>query len=370
MALKVWDGFDHYKDRNDFLSRGSPNFLQWTEPGNVQIDTIAFVTGRNGFGKAAQMSKNGSNNGLVFGNWRAVFTDHNAEAWVGFAHEINQGSMNWVFLDTITGLAQVSLYQNHLGYNFVAYRGNQPGIDSPAGTLLGVTSNNVWANGVYNFIEFGVKIDPTVGYIKVKVNGVLVLNLTGINTQNTANASWDSLVFMNLEGGGGIGATWLVDDLYYTDNVTGPGTHPCNTFLGDSKTVTLFATGNSSVQWTPFANTNYQEINETAMDSDTSYNSDITPGHEDLFTFQPLTGTIAVIYGVQLTGAYRKDDAGDRQIKQALKSGATEVYGPIYHVPDVSYAYFTDPFILNPNTSLNWTSTNVNALLAGYQFVA
>jgi hypothetical protein len=54
--------------------------------------------------------------------------------------------------------------------------------------LLG-RSDPCVAPGGYHHFEFKTKIDNATGYIEVRVNEVTVLNLTGIDTQNTANAA-------------------------------------------------------------------------------------------------------------------------------------------------------------------------------------
>ena len=87
MALKIWDGFDHYDATADFLARSG--FLQYAMPG-VEQPMLTFVAGRVG-GSAVQVY-----NSSLFLNSQlsAVWGDRNAEAFYGFAVYISGGSVN------------------------------------------------------------------------------------------------------------------------------------------------------------------------------------------------------------------------------------------------------------------------------------
>lgn len=351
MALKAWDGFDHYgSGAGDFLQRSG--FIQYVQTGNF---APAFVTGRNGFGSAITMTSSA---------WSAVFQERAASAFIGFALQLPTNSgLTIQFLDSTVGLGgqtQCSVYFDQVNYAIKFFLGNT------AGTVLGISANNVWTAKVWNFIEIWPIIDNSSGSITVRVNGVTVASVSGVDTQSSGNAWWDVVNF----GNPNTGATAVIDDLYYADTTTGPGSYPCNNFLGDVRVATLFPTANSGVNFTPKSGTNYSQINEHAMDGDTTYNSSANVNDKDLFTFDPLENTVSKIYGIQLTSAWRKDDGGMRVIDQVVKTGGTEYLGSDHSVPDNFYAYFTDPWILNPNTSVNWTLTDVNNILAGYKLIS
>ena len=124
MALKIWDGFDHYNATADFLSRSG--FLQYQLP-NPQL-SLSFVTGRNGFGKALKITS--SNNDSAC---RAVFGDRNDEAFFGQAVMIpagTVGTMTGVSLaltDNVAGLPQVTIYFNANNYSIQIFRGSSSG---------------------------------------------------------------------------------------------------------------------------------------------------------------------------------------------------------------------------------------------------
>lgn len=362
MALKCWDGYDHYNSVTDLEQRSS--FIQYQRP---NTGTPTFVTGRNGFGKALQFSSfiSGSNHGLYcsYGGSR------NPNNFFGMAIKQAQNvGMIFTFFDSITLTPQCSAFFNPTNYAVQLYRGQyDPG--SGGGTFLGASPNNVWFPGTWNYFELWPVINNSTGGIKVYFNNNLVCDLSGLDTQVTANAWWDQWELTGSDNN----QTLTLDDHYVGDTTIGPGIAPCDSPIGDAKVSTLWATGDNSVAWSPktIGQPNYTEIDEIAMDSDTSYNYTTTPTARDMFAFQSLPAGVANVFGVQLCGAYRKDDALVRTIQQLVQSGATvDTTAVTHNVPDTTYAYFTDLFILNPDTSLNWSVAEVNGMAAGYQLVA
>ncbi len=373
MAFKVWDGFDHYNNGNDLLARSG--FLQWQNPTTPL--TVSFVPGltAGGAGKAIKIAGNAVTTPNPSNVLRAVWGTRNGEFYLGQRVLVPGGNINspvssfCLFLqDTVAGAPQFTIYFNANNYAIQVFKG---GFNS--GTTLGLSANNVWTGDASQFIEVHCKVDGSAGIVEVRVGGVAKLTITGADTQSTANAWCDAVDYSPFALISGVAGWMALDDLYYADTTAGPGAFAANTYAGDVRVATLFATGNQSVSWSPNPNTNqnWQNVSETAMDGDTTYNATATPGNEDLLAFQALTGTIADIFGLQITIAARKDDAGIRTLEYALKSGsAAEQYGGAWSVPD-TYAYWTDaPVILDPSTGVNWTTTGVNAAFYGYKLAS
>jgi len=339
MGLVVFDGYDHYLNGNDFTNRSG--VLQYSNTG------VTFQTGRFGYGKA------------VSGAIRASLSSGFSEFYWGSA--LNIGDTDTIsFVDN-----QVGGGGNQFSVVFDGSNG-QIGVFNGAGTLIGSSATNVFSVNTWSHWQIHGLIAPSSGgsVTIVRDTSDTVLTLSGITTQHTTNATingWNS---------GGLGANAIVDDTYFLDTTVGGGLYPCNGFIGDLRVDTLFPVGDDAVQWTRLSGaTNASMVNETAMDSDTTYNFSATPGQEDRLNFQSLVNTINAVVGLQVTGAYRKDDANVRTLKQLLKSGATEVYGATNTLPS-TYAYFTDIFPLDPNTGLSWTVAAINALKAGYNLVS
>jgi len=358
MALKVFEGFDHYNAAADFLAR--TGFLQWQFPSAAP--GITFPAGLTDYGKSVRWGQD-NNIGAQNLTVRAVFQDRNAEAFVGQRIKIGVGGADdfqITLVDTVSGLGQCYIFFNHNNYTI--------GLFSGTGTLLALSPNNSWTGNTNQFIEIHFKIATSGGILEVRQDNQVVVTYTG-NTQRSTNAWCDALDYHPSTGTFGMSGFITLDDLYYCDTTTGPGTTPANSYLSDVAVRPLFAIGNDSVSWTPLTGTNWEMIDETAMDGDTTYNSTSTVNNEDRFNFQSLTGGVDLVYGLQVVGAYRKTDGGAHTIKQSVKSGSTEDYGPDHQV-NTSYFYTIDLWILNPDTGLNWTLAEINAMKAAYKLTS
>lgn len=371
MALKGFDGFDHYNGIADMQSRS--NFLQWQQEsyGGTGSMTIAFVPGLTAavspYGQAVKMTNAVS--GIINGTTmlRAVFGARNQEAYFGVRIK-GVGTGLWMLVgDSIAPGLQFSIHVDEGNYAIECWTGN--GLNS-LGSLLYATPNNSWIGGVGFFLECHIKIATSgAGFVQFWVDGVSV-GSASITTQQTGNA-WFDVVDFAASPFSGLGSTVYLDDFYYNDTTIGAGLYPCNGPVGDSRVVTTFATGNDAVQFTPLAGANWQEVSEVAMDSDTSYNFDATAGHQDTFTFGAIESTINTFYGLQVTYAVRKDDAGAHTMEGVVKISGTSHYPASANaIPAGStYTYFSDLWILSPASGLNFTLTEINGADFGYKLV-
>lgn len=358
MALKGFDGFDHYGagvDPYDLFAR-SGAFIQY-----VGGTTEIVRPGRNGYGGAVQAT------GIFSTEFAVSFKDRNATAIIGQAIKLQGvgGDFAVRFLDSVANAYQFTVVFKGSNGTISVYKGSEIG-----GTLLYLSANNLWvSDGSYFYYEFKVGSLSHSATLTIQINGAEVMTASGLDLQSSANAWFDQVRYCAPFDG----FTWMyIDDLYYCDSVLGDGTYPCNDFIGDVRVATLFALGNDQVAFSPSPNTNanWQNISELSMDSDVTYNFTATVGAEDRFNFDALPNVISAIMGVQLVVAGRKDDAGLREIKQALKTHGSIYYGTSWSLPDTAYAYFVDLWILNPSTLLNFTNVEVNALAAGYNEAA
>jgi hypothetical protein len=347
MALKVIEGWDHYSNpATDMLQR--QGLLQWTAQPSASL-----VTGRNGYGRALQCGSStyGSLNGVLGANFATLYA--------GFALVLStNNNVTFSFGDAVAGSAQVVFTLNAATGVISAGSGGSP---------LATSGTNAFSPYVYNYFEFGATINATTGMVACRVNGVSVLSATGIDTQYTANAYTNEIIFADTVSG--IGPNFTIDDLYVCDSTTGPGTYPCNGFLGDVSVDTVYPSANNAVAWTPLASANWQEVSEVAMDSDSSYNYSATAGQVDTFAIGALRAATNLVYGVQVTGAYRKDDASSRTIQQRVLSASTVGAGTAASIP-TGYVYISDMFAVDPNTSASWAVASVNALKVGYELVS
>jgi hypothetical protein len=111
---------------------------------------------------------------------------------------------------------------------------------------------------------------------------------------------------------------------------------------------------------------NAQNVNELYFDGDMSYNTSITPGQEDLFNCDSTIPSTLNIIGIQVIGAYKKDDANAHTMTQHLRSGTADAAGTVFTVSS-SWFYTSDIWILDPATGANWTVGAANTIQIGYK---
>ena len=198
------------------------------------------------------------------------------------------------------------------------------------------------------------------GVFEVRVNESVWATYSG-NTQSSSNANAN---YIQLKGRY---SSCAFMDVYMCD---GTGSRN-NTYLGDCRvdTVRPSAAG-TYAQLTPQgSSSNYANVNETTLDSDSTYNYSATAGVIDSFVFSALTAITGTIFGVQPNVAADKDDAGSRSIAVATRVNSTDYVGATQSVSS-TYVFYRQIWEQNPNASVNWTSTTVNASEFGYKVIA
>jgi hypothetical protein len=346
MALRFTDSFDHYST-GDLLEK-------WTAV-SIAASYAIGATGRR------------STNALRFtgiaGSSRLLTKTLDAQPTWALGVAINvqalPASSGFSILGVLdAGSIQVSVQLNSTG-TLSATRGGT--------TVLG-TSTATLSAGAYAHVGLETTIHPSAGTVTVYLNGGAVLTLTGQNTRATANSS------ANQVGTGPMTSTpssmtFDLDDFFACD---GTGSAPQNAFLGDARIDCLFPSGDGSQSaWTPSSGTTHSTlVDETAPNDDTDYLSTATAGARDAQTLGdlPALGSVSIVGLVHWLSA-RKDDAGTRQVKSLVKSGATTVVGGTTHALSTSYLYYGEIWPLDPATSAAWTTTAVNALEAGAENV-
>lgn len=257
--------------------------------------------------------------------------------------------------DAVSDAPQITL---HIGNNgvFRIYRGYPNG-----GTLLITSHAAAFLENEWQYVEIRTNINNVGGTVEVRVNTRMIISLVAADTQNTAVVGFDSIVFgCQSQGGTGGSFNFYLDDMYVLDTTGSVN----NNFLGNVRVFTQFPSGPNHTSFSKFgpAATNWQAASNGNLD-DTSYVYSPTTGDFDLYTLQAVVNG-PVVYGVQLRGAYRQDDATQRIAHNRLKAGTTSLDG-VDHYLNQTYTYYTDIIEQNPDTGVGWTGTEVNALLAG-----
>lgn len=236
------------------------------------------------------------------------------------------------------------------------------------GTVLGTSTLQLVNGSGWHYIEAALVVDNTVGTAQVWVDNVSWLSLTGLDTQNTSNASANGVGFYLGNTGQ---ANPYYKDIYILDTGTGVNTAR----LGDITVAVTFPNGagvNSA--WTANTGTALAAVQDgithtgTWPDGDTTYILDSNTNDISDFAHQTLTLT-GVIYGVVHMSYMRKDDAGARSVAQVCISNSTVETGSTISLGN-SYTYFQDVIENDPHTSAPWTLSGYNASTYGVKEVS
>jgi hypothetical protein len=232
---------------------------------------------------------------------------------------------------------------------------------SGVGTLLAQTAGPVAPFNAWFYLEASCTISDTVGVVKARVNGVEVLSFTG-DTKNAGTASTiDAIVF---SAPAGSGAGFRLDDLYVSDDT---GVAPYNDFLGDVRVFTLSPTGaGNKTQLTPSTGANWSCVDEQPY-SAADFVTGATAGLRDTYATADLPAGVTAVHGVQLGVIAKKSDAGAKAVKTVLRSGGTDYPDSVAQTANSSDAYHRSLRLLNPNGSVAWTPTTVNAMEIGVE---
>lgn len=360
--LLVIEGFDYLKtaspDTDQLAALGWAGDLS-------QMQIVA--PGRFGYGKRMGMINGG-------GKARWVQKQDLTTSFVGVAVFIGDGFNNNDQQDELLvcledGTSPLGSTSNsgvqfsvELGQNGIirAYSG-LPTDGGTSPVLLATSRPGAFRYGRDFYLEVGSVIANSGGSIQVRVNTEIVLDIVSADTQKTPLAMWNILRMQVATFFGTPQGSVLWDDIYVCDDTTANN----NTYLGNSRVQALLpnAPGDRTV-WTR-SNTglaNWQNAINISTD-DTLYVFTPNAGDWDLYNVQSLVNS-PTIFGVQVKGSFRQDDATQRFVQNTLKSGATEAKGAIY-ATDQTFAYFWDIWELNPATGVGFTGAEVNALQIG-----
>lgn len=341
MALLWLDSFDHYATA-DIGEK-------YATISGVGAESISAGNGRRSSACLDLFSFTGSVT-------TPTFAPGNATAIVGVALKTNYLDNGDIFQIRSGATAQVQLA---LSSGFVrVLRG--------AGlAVLGTAVTGALTTGTFYFIELKAVIHPSAGSIVVRVNGAVVLTLSGINTAQTGVASWDNFYTRNAYAGG---ITYQFDDLYILD---GSGAAPLNDLIGDCRVDARYPTAEgASSAWTPLSGTdNALMVDETAPDDDTTYNATATVGATDTHVTQDAPVVGGTLYGVQVCLSQKKSAAGTCSIAPVIRHSGTDYPGTATD-PTTSYLYACTPYGTNPGTSAAWTEAGFNAAEFGYKRTA
>jgi hypothetical protein len=343
MAIQFIDGFSHYENIME----------KWDSNNGDEVD-IAPDFGRFSTGSLHVQSS-------VFGRWVQKDLPTPVSTLVaGFGYHPISDVITEIALVGDDGNPHVTFSLDQNDGSIKVYRGTN------SGTLLASSSAAVISSAVWQHIEVKAFIDNVNGFAEAKVDGVSVVSITTVDTQQASSALiLDYRVEADVANSS---RHAYLTDLYILDTA---GDAPYNDFLGDVKVSVLRpeADGGSS-NFTPIGTgDNWEEVDDVLMDSDTTRVQSGTINARDEYdveSFASIGLTVGTIYGVQVCNACKKTDAGTIGYKDNLTVGSTVYQSGEVFAPAGSYKITTDVHQINPDTSTAWTESTAEAALPGF----
>lgn len=231
------------------------------------------------------------------------------------------------------------------------YRGSHLGV------VLGATTGPVLVTNAWQHVEMKILHSATVGTVEIRVEGVVVLNLTGQNTSSGGLGC--AQVATNVLGGNS-----ALDNCYIKDYVVwnGGGTAN-NNFLGSVIIVALQPDSDEALNWTPVGAANGWSILDNSPPVDTSYIEAGTGPIPAAYaaTLTNLPSDVTTVRGVMTLVRARKTDGGDGNLQISALSGASVTTGANRPITS-AFTYWPDVFEQDPATAAAWTPAGVNAM--------
>jgi hypothetical protein len=214
--------------------------------------------------------------------------------------------------------------------------------------------------GAWNTLEIKLFQSATAGILTVKVNGVVCMNAVDIGNVGLATA-WDTVAFWGVAGDGNhIGVRY--GDIIISDD-TGA---TFNDFIGDFRFETAVPDADgATVDWTRNTGaSDYLAIDEAvgAYDDDTTY-IESSAIDEDAYATYPAASLSGVdtIHFVALCSR-AKDDAGSAPLSVAhIVENNASVDVATTKAVAATYEFVVDIFETNPDGSIAWTKTSIDA---------
>ena len=223
-------------------------------------------------------------------------------------------------------------------------------------TLLGTTGTPVVTANAWNHIEMKVTRDAAAGVCEVRVNGVTVLNLTGLALGATDTAqiflgsqAWN---FNNLNRG-----LNYFKDLVIWDNL---GSHG-NDFQGSVSVRDLATDADVSLNWTPSTGSTGWDILDNVPANDTIYIAagDPPPSPAD-FGLTDLPVDVTSVRALLPIARTWKTDGGDCNIQMSLTPNGVDWDAGADRPVTTAPTYWWDVSHVSPDTAAPWTPAEVN----------
>lgn len=220
-----------------------------------------------------------------------------------------------------------------------------------------VTIGNVGLGSYTKYqLDIHARIADTGGVFEVFLNGVQVAIYSG-DTNLFSGAAVTQIYLGNTHNG--LGSTNWSQVIVTTIEDTRA-----------MKLSTLGPNGDGALtEW----NGSYLDVDEIGTYNDGDYISSGTPNQVELFQLGDLSPTAATldVIAFVMAGRGRKGAAGPQNIQAALRTGGTDYFsGNLPGLNPVFSSLSQTIWSTNPSTSLPWSTSDINAIQAGFKSIA
>jgi hypothetical protein len=207
----------------------------------------------------------------------------------------------------------------------------------------------------------------TAGWAKVWVDGVLWIDATSIDTRAL---SYYGTHYVGLTIGGALSVA--EDNLEVYIGECGMILEPDTTYDGltNLRVHRQLPTGpGNSSDFTRVGggSDNFEAVDDTTRDDDTTYLHSSTVGHKELFTFDAMPEASAV-HSVQVCAMGKRSDAGQRTFKLLNRLSSVEDSDLENGMPTDEYMAIGSIFDLDPSSAA-WSQSKVDSLESGVEVI-
>lgn len=354
------DGFEHYGLTEAYMLEGVGGAAAWSEVTTAGDGGWALSTANPATG-TYQLRLSASGGGSTNIVRRAVGQSKQVTG-LGYRFQVDDlpsveeyaGDDSQMMLSEFRDVANAKQLRINLGTegSVHAVRG---------ATSLGRSDPCIAAGG-YHHYEAKVKIANSGGYVEVRVNEVTVLNLTGIDTQTTANAETSQFVIGEygdaLDPGLGSLDTFDLDDVFAWDDDASDLENTVVDWVGDKGVYYLPVNADTAeADWTLSSGATGYSLLDELDPNDTDYIGDSTGAARSIFGVAALPGNVAEVIAMQPVGRFRKEESGSVTIRMGVVVNASESYTADFS-PSTTFAYGTPtPKTIDPDTGVAWANT-------------
>ena len=227
------------------------------------------------------------------------------------------------------------------------------------GTTIATSGTNYLSADTWYYIEFKLRIDDSVGYVRCRINGTSEwITLTGADTRNGGTTNADYFRWGYTSGGVSDYTDHWMSDIWIQNGTDAD-------YLGIRRVITDFPSGaGTNSAWTPSTGSNYACVDETPPDT-ADYVTSKDTSKKDTYAFPALEEPVGVINAVALTLHAKKDDVNPRSLGGLLLLSGTELLSSGSALT-TSYVPYQKIFPLAPGGTA-WDVTKVNACECGEQ---